>query len=87
MTRLRQLSGEIRELEARLREGGGIAKTERQHSQGKLTARERVELLRDPFSRCPRPHAIAPRALGSRRTAGGAASSRFLLLALGEPLA
>jgi len=51
MTRLRQLSGEIRELEARLREGGGVAKTERQHSQGKLTARERVELLRDPGSR------------------------------------
>jgi 3-methylcrotonyl-CoA carboxylase beta subunit len=51
MTRLRHLSGEIRELEARLREGGGIAKTERQHAQGKLTARERVDLLRDPESR------------------------------------
>ena len=51
MSRLRQLSGEIRELEARLREGGGAAKSERQHAQGKLTARERIELLRDAGSR------------------------------------
>ena len=51
MSRLRQLSGEMRELESRLREGGGAAKTERQHSQGKLTARERLELLKDPGSR------------------------------------
>ena len=51
MSRLGQLSSEIRELEARLREGGGSAKIERQHAQGKLTARERIELLRDPDSR------------------------------------
>ncbi len=51
MSRLRQLSGEVRELEARLRDGGGSAKTERQHAQGKLTARERIEKLRDPNSR------------------------------------
>jgi 3-methylcrotonyl-CoA carboxylase beta subunit len=51
MTRLRQLSGEIRALEARLREGGGRAKIDRQHAQGKLTARERIERLRDPNSR------------------------------------
>jgi len=51
MSRLGQLSGELRELEARLREGGGSAKTERQHAQGKLTARERIELLSDPHSR------------------------------------
>jgi len=51
MSRLGQLSGEIRELEARLREGGGSAKIERQHAQGKLTARERIDLLRDGDSR------------------------------------
>ena len=51
MSRLGQLSSEIRELEERLREGGGSAKIERQHAQGKLTARERIELLRDPDTR------------------------------------
>jgi 3-methylcrotonyl-CoA carboxylase beta subunit len=45
--RLRQLAGEIRELEARLRLGGGPDKVEKQHQQGKLTARERVDRLRD----------------------------------------
>ena len=51
MSRLGQLSSEIRALEAKLREGGGSAKTERQHAQGKLTARERIGLLFDPGSR------------------------------------
>ena len=51
MSRLGQLSSEIRDLEARLREGGGSAKIERQHAQGKLTARERIELLRDGDTR------------------------------------
>ena len=51
MSRLGQLSSEIRTLEATLREGGGSAKTERQHAQGKLTARERIALLCDPGSR------------------------------------
>jgi len=46
--RLRALAAELRELEGRLRQGGGPDKIERQHSQGKLTARERVELLLDP---------------------------------------
>ena len=36
--------------EARLREGGGRDKIEKQHSQGKLTARERIELLLDEDS-------------------------------------
>jgi 3-methylcrotonyl-CoA carboxylase beta subunit len=45
--RLRALTGEFRELEARLRQGGGPEKVERQHSQGKLTARERIALLLD----------------------------------------
>lgn len=46
--RLRQLADEVRALEARLREGGGADKIEKQHKQGKLTARERIEVLRDP---------------------------------------
>ena len=50
-SRLRQLSAEVRELEARLREGGGAEKVARQHAQGKLTARERIERLCDPDSR------------------------------------
>jgi len=46
--RLQTLTAELRELEARLREGGGPEKVERQHRQGKLTARERIALLLDP---------------------------------------
>ena len=40
----------MRALEARLREGGGKEKIARQHKQKKLTARERIERLRDPDS-------------------------------------
>jgi len=50
-TRLRTLSDEVRALESRLREGGGPDKQARQHKQGKLTARERIDGLRDPGSR------------------------------------
>src|SRR5687768_9730783 len=50
-SRLRELSAEVRELEARLREGGGPARIAKQHEQGKLTARERVALLCDPDTR------------------------------------
>ena len=50
-SRLRELSTEVRELEARLRQGGGKARIAKQHEQGKLTARERVELLCDPGTR------------------------------------
>jgi acetyl-CoA carboxylase carboxyltransferase component len=46
--RLRALTAELRELSARLREGGGPEKVAKQHQQGKLTARERIELLLDP---------------------------------------
>ncbi len=46
-TRLRQLGAEVRALEATLREGGGADKIERQHRQGKLTARERIAQLCD----------------------------------------
>ena len=41
------LVGELRELEARIQRGGGEARVARQHAQGKLTARERVNLLID----------------------------------------
>src|SRR5437763_16501088 len=46
-SRLRALTAELRALEARLRAGGGPEKIQKQHEQGKLTARERVELLLD----------------------------------------
>ena len=48
--RLEQLSQELQQLETELRLGGGPEKIERQHSQGKLTARERIELLLDEES-------------------------------------
>src|SRR5690242_3154687 len=46
-SRLRELNSELRQLEARLRLGGGADKIDRQHQQGKLTARERIEKLLD----------------------------------------
>lgn len=50
--RLRQLTDELHRLETKVRLGGGPDKIERQHQQGKLTARERIELLldKDTFS-------------------------------------
>jgi acetyl-CoA carboxylase carboxyltransferase component len=48
--RLQRLTAELRQLEAQLRQGGGPEKIERQHKQGKLTARERITLLLDPDS-------------------------------------
>ncbi|MDT5123922.1 MAG: 3-methylcrotonyl-CoA carboxylase beta subunit [Acidobacteriota bacterium] len=45
--RLRELSADLQRLEARIRTGGGPDKIERQHQQGKLTARERIALLFD----------------------------------------
>jgi acetyl-CoA carboxylase carboxyltransferase component len=47
MTRLVR---EIKDLEERIRAGGGPAKVEKQHREGKLTARERIALLCDPDS-------------------------------------
>ncbi|HEX8745661.1 MAG TPA: carboxyl transferase domain-containing protein, partial [Pyrinomonadaceae bacterium] len=49
-TRLRELREELERLESKLRRGGGPDKVERQHQQGKLTARERIELLLDKDS-------------------------------------
>ncbi len=48
--RLRELSEEVKALEARLREAGGAARIDKLHKQGKLSARERVDLLRDERS-------------------------------------
>jgi len=50
-SRLRELSDDIRKLEDTLREGGGADRIAKQHKQGKLTARERIEKLCDPSSR------------------------------------
>jgi 3-methylcrotonyl-CoA carboxylase beta subunit len=50
-SRLHELSAQIRALEERLRQGGGADRIERQHTQGKLTARERIALLCDQGSR------------------------------------
>ena len=49
-SRLRELTAELQGLEARLRLGGGKDKIEKQHTQGKLTARERIDLLLDKGS-------------------------------------
>jgi acetyl-CoA carboxylase carboxyltransferase component len=49
-SRLRELTEGLHKLEARLRLGGGPDKIEKQHKQGKLTARERIDLLLDKDS-------------------------------------
>ena len=49
-TRLRELTDQLQQLEDKLRLGGGPDKIDRQHQQGKLTARERIELLLDKDS-------------------------------------
>jgi len=48
--RLRELSDEVKALETKLLEAGGAKRLEKLHQQGKLSARERVELLRDEGS-------------------------------------
>src|SRR3979409_2268663 len=47
---LRLIVEQLARLEARLREGGGPARIERQHKAGKLTARERIAGLLDADS-------------------------------------
>src|SRR5207302_10984283 len=49
-TRLRELTTELHDLEARLRLGGGLEKIEKQHKAHKLIARERIDLLLDKNS-------------------------------------
>jgi acetyl-CoA carboxylase carboxyltransferase component len=46
--RLRQLTDELQRLESKLKLGGGAERIEKLHSQGKLTARERIAKLFDP---------------------------------------
>lgn len=50
-SRLRELSDAVRTLEAEIAKGGGEARTAKVHEQGKFTARERIEGLRDPGTR------------------------------------
>lgn len=47
-SRLRDLTDDYLALEKRLKLGGGPEKVEKIHGQGKLTARERIDLLLDP---------------------------------------
>src|SRR3984957_17855503 len=47
---MRSLVSELEELEDKLRAGGGPKKIEKQHREGKLTARERIAKLIDPGS-------------------------------------
>ena len=49
-SRLRELSAQVRELEERVKAGGGPERAAKQHKQGKLTARERVGRLCDAGS-------------------------------------
>ncbi len=46
-TRLRELTEEYQRLERKLRLGGGVEKIAKIHANGKLTARERIDLLFD----------------------------------------
>ncbi len=45
-----RLVGELTSLEEKLRQGGGPERIDREHAKGKLTARERIELLFDQDS-------------------------------------
>ena len=41
---------ELRQMRAKAMQGGGEERVARQHARGKLTARERIDLLLDPGS-------------------------------------
>src|SRR5580658_4992250 len=45
---LADLVSQVRNEEERIREGGGLKAIESQHNKGRLTARERINLLVDP---------------------------------------
>ncbi len=49
--RLRELSEAVRKLEREIAQAGGAERTKKVHDQGKLTARERIEGLRDKRTR------------------------------------
>jgi len=50
LPRMRVLAEELLEVESKIKLGGGPDKIDRQHQQGKLTARERIDLLLDKDS-------------------------------------
>jgi len=50
-SRMRGLVESLQQLEDRLRQGGGTKKIDKQHADGKLTARERIARLIDPASK------------------------------------
>jgi len=50
-SRMRGLVESLQQLEDRLRQGGGSKKIDKQHADGKLTARERITRLIDPSSK------------------------------------
>ena len=50
-SRLRDLSAAVRKLEGEIAKGGGDARIAKVHEQGKLTARERIDGLRDKDTR------------------------------------
>src|SRR6202049_4711567 len=47
---MKQMVESLQELEEKLRKGGGPSKSEKQHRDGKMTARERIRHLLDPGS-------------------------------------
>src|SRR6202049_4539647 len=47
---MKQMVESLQELEEKLRKGGGPGKSEKQHRDGKMTARERIRHLLDPGS-------------------------------------
>jgi 3-methylcrotonyl-CoA carboxylase beta subunit len=51
MAHMRHLVESLRQLENKLREGGGTDRIDKQHRAGKLTARERIARLVDPGAR------------------------------------
>ncbi|MGI9139689.1 MAG: acyl-CoA carboxylase subunit beta [Gemmatimonadaceae bacterium] len=50
-SRLRDLSADVRKLESEIAKGGGDVRIAKVHEQGKLTARERIDGLRDKGTR------------------------------------
>ncbi len=46
-TGMQKLVADLHDRREKAKQGGGAEKTEKQHSRGKLTARERIDLLVD----------------------------------------
>ena len=47
---MKEILDKLEQRRAKARQGGGVARVEAQHKRGKLTARERIELLLDKGS-------------------------------------